>query len=529
VTTRVTRGMVATRHATASRAGLDTLRAGGTAVDAAVAAAFALGVVAPASTGVAGYGGCAVLYLAARRQTIAVDFNCRAPAAAREDMFPVREDGAGRMTVAGNLHGVGALAVAVPGIVAGLTRIQERFGTLPLGAVLQPAITAAREGFPVDAPTARMIRDTLVPNAERYPDTLRLFSVDGRVPEAGDTLTNPALASTLERIGRDGARVFYRGDVADALVDAVGRAGGILTRDDVSAYEATEAAPVEAAYRHVTLLTPGLPAAGLTILQMLRVLEDLDAGDRRGGADLAHRLVEVAKVCWRERLTRYGDPDFVPLDPDAELGDPRVRALRDGATAGLASPDPGAIIAPDPLTGTAHLCAADRHGNVVSLTQTHGGAFGSLVSVPGTGLVLGHGMSRFDPRAGRPNSIGPRKRPLFNMAPMVALKDGRPVLAIGAAGGRTILSNLAQALARVFGRDETIESALSSVRLHVETAEPVQVEAGGETLAAGLVRLGHRVQMRERFGSMQAIAVGAEPTLLTGVADPGLAGTVAWE
>jgi len=521
--------MVATRHPAASRAGLEALRAGGTAVDAAVAAAFTLGVVAPSSTGVAGYGGCALVHLAAEGRTIAVDFNCRAPAAAREDMFPVSDDGAGTVTVAGQLNGVGGLGVAVPGIVAGLTYIQERFGTLPLPTVLQPAITAAREGFAVDNVTALMARTMLLPHADRYPDALRLFSIHGRLPEPGDTLTNPDLASTLERIGRDGPAVFYRGDLAGAIVEAVQRAGGILTRGDLASYQPTEAAPVRTDYQSATVLTPGLPAAGLTILQLLRVLEELGCEDRPGDADLAHRLIEVAKVCWRERLTRYGDPDVVPQDPDAELGGTRVRALRDRAAAGVASPDPGVIIAPDPLTGTAHLCAADRRGNVVSLTHTHGGSFGSLVSVPGTGLVLGHGMSRFEPRAGWPNSIGPGKRPLFNMAPLVVLREERPILAIGAAGGRTILSNLAHALARVLGRQETIDRAVAGVRFHVETAEPVQVERAGGALADALVRLGHRVEMRERFGSMQAIAVGAEPGRLAGVADPGLAGTVAWE
>ncbi|MGH2374718.1 MAG: gamma-glutamyltransferase, partial [bacterium] len=273
-----------------------------------------------------------------------------------------------------------------------------------------------------------------------------------------------------------------------------------------------------------------LPAGGLTVLQMLRVLDGLDTPRGAGNdVDLIHLLVEVSKVCWRERLTRCGDPEAVAIDQHAELSTARVGALQEDVRAGLRSPQRGAIIAPDPLlTGTAHLCTADRHGNVVSVTTTLGGSFGSLLAVPGTGLVLGHGISRFDPRPGRPNSIGPRKRPLHNMSPILVVKDRQPLLAAGAAGGRTIVSTLLNGLVRLLDLGEPTDAAVSTTRYHIETAEPVTIEEGNEALAEGLSARGHMVALRPRFGALQAIRVDAGPDVMTGVADPRRDGTVLW-
>jgi len=525
---RVTRGMVTTPHPTAAQAGLEILRAGGTAVDAAVAAAFTLAVVTPASTGIAGYGGCLTMYLADPARVVTLAFSCRAPAAAREDMFAVHEDGHGGFTVDNEANATGPLAVDVPGTVAGLTLAQERFGTLPLADVMQPANAAARHGFAVDAWTVLKITETLVPRASRFPETLRWFSRDGRPPRPGETLANPDLAAVLEVIAQKGAAAFYRGEIAHAIVDTVQRAGGILTLDDLAAYTAQEVAPARASYRGMEAFTPPLPAGGLTVLQMLRVLEGLDI-PRSSDADRVHLLVEVAKACWRERLTRYGDPACVSIDQDAALSQPLVGTLRGEVEAGLRSPRGGTVVAPDPLlTGTVHVCTADCRGNVVSLTFTHGGSFGSLVTVPGTGLVLSHGLSRFDPRPGRPNSIGPRKQPLHNMSPTLVLSNGRPLLAIGAAGGRTVQSNIFHSLVRLIDLGDAPEAAVAAVRFHVETAEPVLIEEGGEALAGDLAQRGHQVQLRPRFGAVQAIHIGPEPDLVTGVGDPRRAGTVLW-
>ncbi len=523
---RLTHGMVTAPHPTAAQAGLNILRAGGTAVDAAVATAFVLAVVTPASTGIAGYGGCLVMYLAEQSRALTISFTSRAPSAAKEDMFAVHEDGNGGFTVENEANAFGPLAVDVPGTVAGLTLLQERFGTLPLGEVLQPAIAAARHGFSVDAWTASKIEETLVPKARQFADTLRLFSVNGRPARAGDRLANPELVPILEMIAKGGADAFYRGEIARAIVDTVRGAGGMLSLDDLASYAAQEAIPVSASYRGATVMTPPLPGGGPTVLQMLRVLEGFDM-PHSDDVDRIHLLVEVAKVCWRERLTRYGDPDVVPIAQDAELSDPLLKTLREEVEAGRRAPHGGAVIAPDPLlTGTIHLCTTDSRGNVVTLTYSHGGSFGSLVTVPGTGLVLSHGLSRFDPRPGRPNSIGPGKQPLHNMTPTLVFAGGRPLLAIGAAGGRTVESNILHGLVRLIDLENAPEAAVSAVRFHIETAEPVLIEEDGRELAEGLVRRGHRVSLQPRFGAVQGIYFGPESGRVTGIADPRRAGTV---
>jgi gamma-glutamyltranspeptidase/glutathione hydrolase len=521
--------MVAAPNPTSAEAGLEMLRAGGNAFDAMVAAAFALCVVTPASTGIGGYGGGLVAHAVNRRAVVAVDFTSAAPAAARADMFPVEEDGAGGFTVPGAVNAFGARSIGVPGVVAGLAYTLERYGTLPLTTVLRPSIAAALDGFPIDRWTVAKTQEMIGPHAADYPETFKLYAIDGRLPRDGETMTNRELGRTLERIARDGPDVFYRGDIARAIVDVVARGGGTLTLDDLAGFRVDEHQPLRCRYRALTVCTPHLPTGGLTVLQMLRVLEGFDVASARDDADLVHLLVETGKVCWRDRLMKYGDPRAVRVDAEAELSDAHTATLRRRAEAGLAAPGPGEIIAPDPLlVGTVHLSTADRFGNVVSLTHSHGGSFGSLLTVPGTGILLSHGLSRFDPRPGRANSIGPRKRPMHNMSPLLVLDGDRPSLALGGAGGRTILSNVCHVLVRAVDRGEPLDAALTARRFHIETAEPVTVEEGGETMAEGLKRLGHRVEIRPPFGSLQAIGIGAEPDLMTGVADPRRAGTIRW-
>jgi gamma-glutamyltranspeptidase/glutathione hydrolase len=527
VTVTISHGLVASPHPTASEAGLRILRAGGNAVDAAVAAAYALCVCTPASTGVAGYGGCLILHAAAMGAPVGIDYTGVAPRAARADMYDVERGPGGAFTAKGAANVFGARAVDVPGVVAGLSFAHARYGSLPYDDVLAPAIEAAVEGFPVDRWLAEKYEEVIAPRAGAFPDAAALYRVDGRPPREGDRLANPALGPVLERIARDGSRGFYEGEIARAIVDTVRRAGGDLALDDLAAYRVADASIASASFAGCALYTPDLPTGGITVLQMLRILEALPPIAPGDDAELAHVAAEILKVCWRERLLRYADPRFVPIAPEAVLGDRTIEALAARVRAGLASPEPGELIAPDPVVGTVHVCAADAAGNVVSLTQTHGGSFGSLVAVPGTGILLGHGMSRFEPRPGWPNSIAPGKRPLHNMSPMLALRDGKPFFCVGGAGGRTIQANLFHVITRAAAWGQPLAAAIDAPRFHVETAEPIVVETGGETLVEGLLRRGHQARLRSRFGSLQAIAF-QNATEMTGIADARRAGTILW-
>lgn len=254
-----TRGIVSSPHPTASEVGRRVLNSGGTAVDAAIAVAFTLTVVAPSCTGIAGYGGSALIYHAGDRTVHTVDFTSRAPGAASAAMFSVRENANGRFSVAHGANAKGPLAVDIPGVLAGLALIQRRYGTLPLRAVVQPAVEVATVGYPVDALTVQTIHEMLVPNATEFPVILRAFSINGRVPEVGERLTNPQLASVLDRIGRNGPEAFYQGQIAQAIVDTVQRGGGLLTLEDLASYEAVEPAPVRCTYRGLTAYAGPLP------------------------------------------------------------------------------------------------------------------------------------------------------------------------------------------------------------------------------------------------------------------------------
>lgn len=519
-------GMAAGPHPKTAEAGLEILKEGGSAFDAAVAAAFTEGVVQPAHNGVAGYGGAFVAFDARAGQVVCVDYNTEAPAAARPDMFATEPGAASVFTVVDALHKRGPLSIGIPGVVAGLDRLHRGWGTLPLDRLLAPAVRAAREGWRCN----RATRKNLLENLEAlraYPDTLRLLlNAEGAVPEQGDRMRNPELGETLEHLGRVGLRDFYEGKLAGRIADSVREQGGIVTREDLAQYQAREVPALSLGYRGVTLHTPPVGCGGVTSFQVLQVLEDF-ALPHPDGPEFFHLYAEALKACWRRRVTEVGEgaPEERQLDPALiEAIRAEVRKHADRAS----QPEP---VAPDPFFCTSHICTADAAGNVVSLTQTHGASFGSYVSVPGTGLIFGHGMARFEPRPGWPNSIAPGKRPLHNMAPMLATRQGRPVAAYGTPGGRTIVNNQALFTLALFRWGRGIDEALALPRLHAEEAEPLKLERSvPEETVRRLEAMGHRIERVDyNGGPAHGILLGASPGELAGATDPRWEGKVAWE
>lgn len=526
-------GMIVGPNPGTADAGLEILKAGGNAFDAIVGAAFTEAVVGLSNNGIGGYGGCLVGYSAAEDRVVAVDYNSRAPRAASEDMFPIEyaEDGVG-YTVPGGSHAHGALSVGVPGVVGGLTLAQEKFGTLDLPAVMEPAIRIARDGLVISGGMANAIASRADRLRADFPDTARLLMPDGEPPKAGERLMFPGLLHTLTQIAENGADGFYRGEVADKIVACLKRQGGIMEKADLADYKARAIEPLEIAYRGYKLYTPPLCAGGHTTFQMLLVLDGFDLSHmRQGSPELYHLFAEVMKVCWRERLTRLGDPDFVSIDQNAELGHERIQELREKTKAGLQHPDRGELIAADPLRCTSHICAADAEGNIVSLTQTHGGGFGSLVAVPGAGFILGHGVGRFDPRPGWANSVGPGKQPLHNMCPTLIVKNGRPFAAIGTPGGRTIVNNVMHFVVLLIDMGCSISKALAAPRIHCETLEPFQLEKrAGEDILTRVRELGHEVTETSGIGGpAHGIIVGKITGEYDGATDPRGRGKVAAE
>ncbi len=481
---------VACDHPAASQAGAEILAAGGNAVDAAVAASFALSVVRPESCGIGG-GGFMIIHLAtnlaARRvgRTIAIDYREWAPCAARAGMFESLPEDASRFS---------GHAVALPGTVAGLLIALEQHGTLSRDKVLAPAIRLAREGWAPDRHTwssARTLARTLDARAAhplRGDDFLMRTYVEGAGARAESPPTNALIrnephAIALEQIARHGRAGFYEGVVAGAIVETVRQAGGILPAAELRSYGPRTHAPLRSSFRGRTVLTMPLPSSGgITLLEILAMVEyrpDLfPAGRSPHDPQYIHALAEMFKLAFDDRAMFLGDPEFSPdptwvlLNPDrlrrrAASIDPR-RATRSDA------------VAPGPLkddAGTSHLCVVDRHGNAVACTETINLEFGSRICVPEFGFCLNNEMDDFQTRPGKSNAFGlvqsnlnapaPGKRPLSSMTPTIVLdSQGRVELVIGASGGPRIITGVAQVILNALLSDMGAAEAVAAPRIH---------------------------------------------------------------
>jgi gamma-glutamyltranspeptidase/glutathione hydrolase len=455
----------------ATDAGQAVLADGGNAVDAIVAGALVAAVVAPQMCGIGGYGGHCVI-AKADGSISAIDFNGTAPAAFREDVFPLNAAG----KVIGNVNETGWLAAGVPGILAGLQLALDRLGTRSFGQIAEPAIRYARDGFNVGAGLAGAIKGS-VGALRKDPASAALLLPGGEPPKAGATLRNPELAALLEQLAEQGrVEDFYRGEIASKIGAAFRANGGLVTETDLAAYQAKDVKPLSFEWNGSVILTPPPTAGGLTVLEALAVLKRL-GWNSSDDFDARRTLLETLRVAWRDRLRFLGDPEKVDVPITRLLSDEHVASLAEEVSQAIRQGRP--VVAETdgrPAGGTVHLSAADAAGNFAALTLTHGGSFGAKVTVPGLGLTLGHGMSRFDPRPGLPNSPGPGKRPLHNMCPTVVLRDGRPVLALGGRGGRKIPNAVFGVLAHAVGLGRSLPDALAAPRLHTEGGLNLELE-----------------------------------------------------
>jgi gamma-glutamyltranspeptidase/glutathione hydrolase len=458
----------------AATVGNDVLAGGGNALDAIVAAALTAGVVAVPSTGIAGYGGHLVVAHPGGKVT-AIDFNSVAPAAAKPEMF--RADDKGK--VEGEVNQYGWLAAGVPGVLAGLQLALDRHGSKPFAELVKPAIRHARDGFPVTKSLAAAIKKAQ-DHIRQDPGSAKLFLARGEPLAEGAMFKNPDLADMLQALADKGrVDAFYKGSVADKIAAAFRKNGGLVTAEDLAAYKATEVTPLTLEWRGFTVHTPPPTAGGLTVLQALAALKALGwhDWDAKDPATVQAR-VEALRIAWADRLRHLGDPRHVKVPVERLLSErnatdsaERIRAAvkeRKPVEAGSDGRD---------ARGTIHLTAADSLGMMVALTFTHGESFGAQVTVDGLGLILGHGMSRFDPRPGRANSVGPGKRPLHNMCPTVLTRDGKPVLALGATGGRRIVNTLFDVLAYWLGEGRPLSDAVKAPRVHTEGDLALALEA----------------------------------------------------
>lgn len=507
-------GAVASADPLAVKIGADILSRGGNAIDAAVATMLAECVVQPQNTGIGGYGGAMVIYFARERRAVSIDFNSVAPMAAREDMFelerPAPEDPFISLPpVKGQSNIFGPLAVSVPANVAGLAWALAKYGTLSWAEVSQGAIELAENGFAVYPDLGA----ALVRFAESTDDVSRRALLrDGPVPNVGDVFVQQDLAALLRKLADEGPAAFYGDEIAGRICRQVRSMGGILDEEDFKDYIPRECDPLAVEVGDYTLCTPGLVAGGLTALQVVLAMHEFGpSSEDRDSGRYHHALIELTKLAWLDRVSKLGDPLFAH-DPTSELLSrahisDMVSRVREELTSA------GPAVAMSPEGHTVHTVAVDADRNMVSLTATQGGHFGSRVCVEGMGLVLGHGMSRFDAAPGRPNSIAPGKRMLHNMSPMLLMRGGEGVCVFGLPGGRRI-PNIASQMAIGFVEfGMSPWEAIDAPRIHTEGFEPVQVQSKLSSRAlAFLESRGHSLDVTEKAmgGPASAIMLDAQ-------------------
>ncbi len=510
-------GMVVTSQHLASDAGVEIMKAGGNAVDAAVAVGYALAVTNPCCGNIGG-GGFATLHLADGRDVF-LNFREKAPGAATEKMFldPQGE-------VVPDLSLKGYLAVAVPGTVLGLETLLQKYGTLPRDKVMAPSIKLAEEGFALTQGDAAILNGSAKAFAGQ-PNVAEVFLKADGPWLAGDRLIQKNLAMTLKRIAAEGPDAFYKGDIAGEIVAASAANGGILSKQDLASYTVTEDKPVRCNYRGYELLSAPPPSSGGTaICLILNILEGYDMAKLGyNSSQSVHVMAEAMRHAFVDRNFLLGDPAFVNNPLERLLSEDYaalIRARIDPARASN-SKDVQPGVAPHEGTETTHYSIVDKQGNAVSVTYTINALFGAKVIAGNTGFFLNDEMDDFTVKPGVPNlfglvqgktnAIAPGKRPLSSMSPTIVTKDGRTFMVFGSPGGSRIITIGVQVFVNAVDHGMTIQEAVNAPRIHHQWL-PDQISVETRALSAdtraNLEALGHKVVEQSPWGATEAIVIG---------------------
>ena len=522
-----THGMVVSGSPLASEVGRKILEEGGNAIDAATAVGFALAVVHPEAGNIGG-GGFSIIRTADGKVT-ALDYRETAPAAATRTMYQDLEGDPTELSI------TGILGVGVPGSVAGLVEQHRKYGRLPLRDIVAPAIALARDGFTVDAYRERSI-DASRPLLYLFNGSRADFLPDGHAPKVGTTFRQPDLARTLEMIADSGANGFYRGPVADLLVAEMQRDGGLITHADLEQYRAIWRDPIAIEYRGYTVYSmPPSSSGGVTLAEILNVMEGFGPLPPFGSPQLIHREAEAMRRAFTDRNYYLGDPDYVNAPIAKLISKAYADSLR--TSIDLEHATPSAVV--KPAAGgmsTTHYSVVDADGNAVSTTTTLNNSYGSGVTVTGAGFLLNDEMDDFASAPGKPNMYGlvqgdvnavaPGRRMLSAMTPSVVTDSaGKLFLVVGTPGGPTIITQVYHVISNVIDHHMSLADAVAAPRMHHQgLPDQIRLEAGGfypATIAA-LEAMGHAIVFRTRWGDVEAII--RTPTGWEGVSDPRLGG-----
>ena len=529
-------GMVVAQEALAARVGADILQRGGNAVDAAVAVGFAMAVTYPRAGNLGG-GGFMIIHRAGGEET-AIDYREAAPQAINDKSFLDAQGNADPQKSRDS-----ALAIGVPGTVAGLALAEEKYGSgkFSLADLIAPAIKLARDGIVVADDTA----DTLpIERARlaRWPATAQIFlKADGAVLSPGDRLVQTDLANTLEAVARGGPRAFYEGDIAQKLAAGIQAAGGVMTVDDLKGYRPVEREPVRGTYRGYGIVSMPPPSSGgVALIEMLNILEGYDL-TKAGETQALFLMIEAMKRAYADRAFFLGDPDVVKVPVERLISKSYAAEWRAGIDPAhaTAARDIHPTAAPLPHEGhnTTHFSVVDRFGNAVANTYTLNFSYGVGLVAAGTGVLLNNELDDFAAKADAPNAYGllgyaanapgPGKRPLSSMTPTIVLKDGEPFLVTGSPGGSHIISVVLQVVTNVIDRGMNIADAVSAPRVHNQwMPDRVFVEPGiSPDLIAALEARGDAITLQRRTTSANSILV--TPSGFVGAADPRTRGALA--
>ena len=521
-------GMVATEQELASQIGLDILKAGGNAVDAAVGIGFALAVALP-NAGNLGGGGFMMVHDAKTGKSVALDFREVAPIKATRDMYL---DAKGNVVDGKSLYT--HYAVGVPGTVAGMEHALKSWGTLPLSRVIAPAIELADKGFPVSETLAKILQQEKK-NMGQWPATQAIFWKNGEPLKVGDPLVQKDLAQSMRLIAQQGAKAFYEGEIAQKIAAEMAPHAGAITLQDLREYKVVERAPTRGTYRGFEIVTMPPPSSGGPhLVQILNMLEPLPLAQwGPNSAQTIHHMAESSKLAYADRSEYLGDPDFVKIPLKGLTSKRYAESLAKGIDPNRARPakeiKPGQ---PQPYESdqTTHYSVVDKAGNAVAVTYTLNTNFGSGIVAKGTGILLNNEMDDFSAKPGVANAYGlvggdanavaAKKRPLSSMTPTLVLKDGKPTLVTGSPGGARIITTVLQTVVNTIDFGMNPAEAAAAPRVHHQwTPDELRVEKGlsPDTIAL-LKQRGHNIAVKPSMGRTQTIQIRGGT--LYGYSDP---------
>ena len=529
-------GMVASQETLASRTGVEILKQGGNAVDAAVAVAFSLAVTLPRAGNIGG-GGFMLVHIAKENKTIAIDYREMAPSKAKKNIF--LDENGDAVEKLSREHG---LAVGVPGTVMGMSLALEKYGTMTLAQVAAPAIKMAQEGISVTPDLAQSLAG-LKRRMTQWPTTAAIFyKADGSDYQVDDILKQPELAHSLSLIAEKGTKGFYEGETATKLINAVKDAGGIMTLDDLKNYKVVEREPVRGEYRGYEVVSMPPPSSGgVHIIEMLNVLQQFPI-DKLGHntAQTIHLMAETMKYAYSDRSEYLGDPDFYKVPVRALTSKDYAQKIASKIAMNKATPSaeikPGKL-APYESDQTTHFSVVDKWGNAVSNTYTLNFSYGSGLVAKGTGILLNNEMDDFSAKPGVPNGYGlvggganaveGNKRPLSSMSPTIVMKDGKPFLVTGSPGGSRIITTTLQIIMNVIDHGLNIAEASNAARVHHQwQPDELRVESSFNRDTISLLEAkGHKVKVQSAMGSTQSIMVTEQG--IFGASDPRHSGSEA--